>query len=84
MTIHKLKVWSEYMEDLINESKTFEVRFNDRDFQLGDILILEEFDREKNQYLNRSLKVKVTYILDNKVFNAIKDGFVIMAIKPIR
>lgn len=83
MATHKLKVWHEYMDDLINGDKNFELRFNDRNFQVGDILILEEYDKEKKEYLNRNLKVEVTYILDNKVFDALRDGSVIMAIKPV-
>ena len=83
MATHKLKVWSEYMDDLINGNKSFEVRFNDRNFQVGDILNLMEFDKERKEYLDRELKVKITYILDNSVFDAIKDGFVVMAIKPV-
>ena len=77
MATHKLKVWSEYMDDLINGNKSFEVRFNDRNFHVGDVLILEEFDKEKEQYLSRSHKVKVTYLLDNKVFDAIKKNCIL-------
>ena len=83
MVTHKLKVWSEYMDDLISRKKSFEVRFNDRNFQLGDVLVLLEYDQKKNEYLDREFKVEVTYILDNSVFDAVKDGYVVMAIKPI-
>jgi len=83
MAIHKLKVWSEYMDDLINGNKSFEVRLNDRNFQVGDTLILMEFNKDKKEYLDRELKVKITYILDNSVFDAIKDGFVVMGIKRV-
>ena len=83
MATHKLKVWSEYMDDLLNGKKSFEVRLNDRNFQVGDILILEEYDKEKKEYLSRNLSVEVTYLLNNKVFDAIKEGFVVMAIKPV-
>jgi hypothetical protein len=83
MTTHHLKVWSEYMDDLINGSKTFELRFNDRNFQVGDLLHLREFDRDQAQYLKRELLVKISYILDGSAFDAIKKGFVVMAIKPV-
>lgn len=83
MATHKLKVWSEFMDDLINGNKTFELRFNDRNFQVGDILSLLEYDKKNNVYLNRKLVVEVTYILDNSVFDAIKEGYVVMGIKPV-
>lgn len=82
MATHQLKVWSEYMDDLLNGSKTFELRYNDRDFQVGDSLLLIEYDKENKKYLNREFKVRITYVLDNSVFDALKDGYVIMGLKP--
>lgn len=82
MATHQLKVWSEYMDDLLNGSKTFELRYNDRNFQVGDSLLLMEYDKENKKYLNREFKVRITYVLDNSVFDALKDGYVIMGLKP--
>lgn len=81
MAVHKLKVWSEFMTDLINGNKTFELRFNDRNFQIGDYLSLMEYDKFNKVYLDRLLLVKVTYILGGSSFDAIKKGFVVMSIK---
>ena len=82
MATHQLKVWSEYMDDLLNGSKTFELRYNDRNFQVGDFLLLMEYDKENQKYLTRELKVKISYVLDNSVFDALKDGYLIMGIQP--
>lgn len=43
MQTHRLKTWPEYYEAMQQNRKPFELRFNDRDFQEGDKLILEEF-----------------------------------------
>jgi len=83
MATHQLKVWSEYMDDLLNGNKTFELRYNDRNFQVGDFLSLKEYDKEHKKYLKRELKVRISYILDNSVIDALKDGYVIMGIKPV-
>lgn len=40
---HRLKTWPEYYQAMQENRKPFELRFNDRDFQEGDQLILEEF-----------------------------------------
>ena len=37
---HELKIYPKYFEDVISGKKTFEVRKNDRKFNIGDILIL--------------------------------------------
>jgi len=41
--IHELKTWPEYFEEILTGKKTFEVRKNDRDYKVGDTLILKEF-----------------------------------------
>ncbi len=45
-------------------SKRYEVRRFDRDFHVGDILILVEFDRETARYSGESVRAKVTTITE--------------------
>lgn len=42
--IHDLKCLPEYFERLLDGSKTFEVRRNDRGIQLGDELLIREWE----------------------------------------
>lgn len=44
---HELKIWPQYFCRVEDGSKTFEVRKNDRGFQLGDTVILKEYDPEE-------------------------------------
>ena len=41
--IHHLKIKPEYFEAIINDEKPFEIRYNDRNFQEEDKVILEEY-----------------------------------------
>lgn len=41
--IHELKIEPEYLAGISNGSKTFEIRKNDRNFQRGDYLALNEW-----------------------------------------
>ena len=43
MTIHKLKLNAAYYDDSASGIKTFEIRKNDRNFKVGDILELREY-----------------------------------------
>ncbi|WP_270745219.1 DUF3850 domain-containing protein [Lactococcus petauri] len=43
MKTHELKLDVKYFDDVKNGTKNFEIRKNDRDFKVGDILILKAF-----------------------------------------
>lgn len=76
---HTLKITPEYYRAIERGDKTFEVRKNDRDFQVYDILELKEFFG--GEYSGRYIRAEVTYILDNPEY--CKEGYVIMGIKVI-
>jgi len=79
MKEHKLKTWIPYYRDIINDIKTFEIRKNDRDFKVGDILILEEWDDIKETYTGHFIYMRVGYILKGGQFG-IEDGYVVMTL----
>lgn len=80
--IHELKVDREYFIPIVQGKKTFEVRKNDRDFQIGDFLALNETEKTPGgvNYTGDAVLAVVQYILDTPDY--CKDGFVIMGIKP--
>ena len=45
-TTHILKTWPTYWNQVETGEKTFEVRKNDRNFQIGDTVELRRFDPE--------------------------------------
>lgn len=76
--IHKIKITSDYYIADKNMTKSFEVRKNDRNYQVGDILELREW--QNNKYTGQTIRRKITYILNNQ--NYCKEGFVILGIIP--
>lgn len=71
LMIHELKIIPEYYNDIISGRKTFEVRFNDRNYQVGDVLVLREY--EDGEYTGRAIERKVIYILDETSGYVLKD-----------
>ena len=77
---HELKCHPNYLRRVISGQKTFEIRKNDRDYQLGDVLVLKEFDPaigwQKYQPVTYQ-RVEVVYMTTFEQ----KDGYVVMGIK---
>ena len=78
--IHALKIKPEYFGSVRNGEKTFEVRKNDRPFELGDYAALNEIDESGTYYTGRALLMRITYVLDDKEF--CKPGYVILGLEP--
>ena len=55
MKTHILKILPNFFEDIVSGKKTFECRYNDRGYQIGDCLYLKEYDIESNQYSGREM-----------------------------
>ena len=80
MTVHDLKCWTDIFQDVYLGVKSFEVRVNDRGYQVGDTLHLREYNPTTNTYSGRWVSRRVTYILHGGKFG-IPDNLVIMAIR---
>ena len=85
LTTHKLKLNTDYYDDSARGVKTFEIRKNDRNFKVGDILELREWvwsglDGQGAYTGNVYWKI-ITYILEDKAF--LKEGYVCIAVAPI-
>ena len=74
---HNLKTWPEPFQAMKVGLKTFEFRLNDRGYQVGDILHLEEYHPDLELYTDDTLDKEVIYILGEPF---VKDGWVIMSV----
>lgn len=80
MRFHELKTWPEFYEAVACESKTFELRRDDRGFDERDILVLREWDPAEQRYTGRSLEVEVSYVLRNAVNFGLREGFAVLGL----
>lgn len=76
MTTHILKTLPIFFEAVFNGTKKFEIRKNDRDFQVNDILILAEYHIATNTYTGRELLTVITFMTDYKQ----QDNYVVMSL----
>jgi Domain of unknown function (DUF3850) len=60
---HELKTYPEFFEAVVEGQKHFEVRRDDRDFQINDTLILREWLPEQQCFSGRLTLKTVTYVL---------------------
>lgn len=77
---HELKCWPQYYERIFTGEKKFELRKNDRDFQVGDWIQIREWDSATSNYTGNELTVRVTYLLHGPCFG-LQEGWVIMGIE---
>jgi len=77
MRIHELKTWPDRFNDMLSGIKTFELRFNDRNFKVGDILILQEYRQNDGEYTGRTIIRSVIYILEGF---GLKDGYCVLGL----
>ena len=76
--IHELKILPHFFTDVLTGEKTFEIRKNDRPFQKGDLLALNEHNGQ--YYTGRSCLVYIDYIMNDTEY--VKKDMVVMSIKP--
>lgn len=86
MSKHILKVIPPYFDALLDGSKTFEVRLNDRAFQCGDTLVLWEYGGGCETFpcstcKPRSVTRRVTFVYSGDPrFGGIEAGHVVLAL----
>ena len=82
VTVHELKCWCEYFEAMLDGIKGFELRKDDRGFEVGDELWLREWSPISGDYSGREMRRRVTYVLRGGSFG-LEPGFCILSVVPI-
>lgn len=76
---HELKIVPEYFKPVDEGEKKFEIRKADRDFKVGDYLILREWNRGK--YTDRYTIVQITYIYQGDGSYGLSEEYCILSIE---
>ena len=90
MKLHELKILHEYLVDVDLGKKTFELRKNDRDYQVGDLIrfidIREDDSTAKNQIepnIDENTLYRITYVLKDVEKYGLDRDYCILAIKKL-
>lgn len=81
MKTHLLKTWPEFFQAVWDGEKTFEFRKNDRDYQVGDNVVLVEWDNKEQLFLGRGIRAKITYVLKEQM--GVPEGYAILSLGEI-
>lgn len=79
---HELKILARYFDDIMFGDKRFEIRKNDRDFHVGDKLILKEWS-PLGYYTGNEITALVNYIHYGNGDFGIAEGYCVMGLTEI-
>ena len=88
MKLHNLKIKSEFFLDVEDGNKEFEVRYNDRDYNVGDLINFIPIDDYNEPIeiigVDTNNLYRIKYILTDKDFpDGLKEGYVVLGIQRI-
>jgi Domain of unknown function (DUF3850) len=83
--VHELKTWEPWFAAMASGEKCFELRKNDRGFMAGHELLLCEYDSQSQTYSGRTLRRKITFVLEGNEAEAfgLKPGYCIMSLTEL-
>lgn len=77
MKTHLLKLADQYWELVLTGLKTFEVRYNDRHFEVGDHVRFRRVDRDEEM----DMPFVITYVLTHEDFpQGVPEGWCVFSI----
>ena len=81
---HLLKIEPVYFEQVRNGNKTFEIRRDDRGYQKGDIVVLNEYDRSLHtiddyKYAGNAVSAVIGYVTAYEQ----QSGFVVFSLNNV-
>jgi hypothetical protein len=77
---HELKTIEPYFGQVYAGYKNFELRKFDRDYKVGDILILRQYNGDKKHYCGPKVTMKISYILTDASQFGLMDGYCILGL----
>ena len=77
--IHELKIWPDSFQEVEAGTKPFDVRENTSNFQVGDALVLREYEPATGEYTGRTTDRWVSYLLPGGAFG-VEPGWCVLGL----
>lgn len=92
MKLHEIKIENKYFWDVAYGKKTAEIRKNDRDYKVRDIVELKGIERVicskdellHSRYTGFSILVRITHILTHEESAGLADGYVMLSFEKLK
>lgn len=85
--VHRLKVAPEFFEEVQAGRKKAEYRYDDRGFEVGDLIMLVEWTANQQEpgegVIGRTLFAGITHILNKEVFPQLPERWVVISIQLV-
>lgn len=91
MKLHELKIKDEYFKEVLRENKTFELRKNDRDYQVGDLIHFVDINGYEFDSIHffetivfpKKMIFEIIYVLKDVPEYGLDKDYCILAIKKL-
>ena len=92
MRLHELKIEDEYFKEVLRENKTFELRKNDRDYQVGDLIHFVDINGCEFDSIHlfatilfpKRMIFEITYVLKDVPEYGLDKDYCILGIKKLK
>lgn len=79
--LHTVKSVEPFFTDTWYSIKLFDVRPNDRGYQVGDLLLQKQYDPVQDSYSGRFILARITYVAGPQQHIPLHEDFVILGLK---
>ena len=79
---HELKTHRQYFNEIWDRKKLFEVRFDDRNYQIGDTVRLLDYDPDTNTFSDKTIRADISYKLEGGHFG-VEKGYCVLSLSQI-
>lgn len=93
MKLHELKIEHKYLIEVYMGRKTFELRKNDRDYEVGDLIrfidirttsLRDSYKSDCDVYIDEDALYKITYVLKDVPEYGLDKDYCILGIKKLK